>query len=147
MGKRRYSLFILLFRKCKIWIWKIKSIFEKKKNEEKERKEKSGKIYYNIASNNCHDFVYEIEKILFNKNPYYSFKYYLDEFYEYFFPKVDIKKLKLKYENDINEENKKKFKELVEKFNNDDKLKIEEKMKLKKNIENLYSLKWDDYLN
>ena len=48
-------------------------------------------------------------------------------FYKNFFPKVDIKKLKLKYENEINEENKKKFKELVNKFNNDDKLKIKKK--------------------
>ncbi len=117
---------------------------KKKKNKEKESKEKSDKI---LTFNNCHDFVYEIEKILYNKNPHHSFKYYLDEFYEYFFPKVDIKKLKLKYENDINEENKKKLKELVEKFNNDDKLKIEEKNEIKKTIENLYSLKWDDYLN
>ena len=40
----------------------------KKKNKEKESKEKSDKIYYNITFNNCHDFIYEIEKILFNKN-------------------------------------------------------------------------------
>ena len=80
---------------------KLKAFLKIKKIEEKESKKKSGKIYYHITYNNCHDFVYEIEKILFNKNPNYSFKYYLDKFYEYFFPKVDIKKLKLKYEKYI----------------------------------------------
>ena len=112
--------------------------------------EENGKTYYNACFNNCQHFVCEIEKILFiTIQTYHSFNYYLNEFYDYFFPKIDIDKLKLEYQNEINKKNEELFKLNVKKLN-DDKFKslsINEQKAIKSKIEKWYSRKCEDYLN
>ena len=49
----------------------------------------------------------DIEKILFNRiQIWHSFNYYLDDFINNFFPKVNLANLKLKYNEKIYKENK-----------------------------------------
>ena len=128
----------------------LKLFLQKKKIEESKSCEENGKTYYNACFNNCQHFVCEIEKILFNTiQTYHSFNYYLNEFYDYFFPKIDIDKLKLKYQNEINKKNEELFKLNVKKLN-DDKFKslsINEQKRIKSKIEKWYSRKCEDYLN
>ena len=76
-------------------------LFEKK-NEEIKNYEKEGKTYYNLFHNNCQHFACEVEKILFgNIKIWHSFDYYVYDFFENFFPNIDINTIKnLYYGND-----------------------------------------------
>ena len=61
-------------------------------------------IYYNLTFKNCQHFACDIEKILFGKIQFWhSFDYYLKEFYQKFFEKININELQNKifnkYEN------------------------------------------------
>ena len=68
-------------------------LFEKK-NEEIKNYEKEGKTYYNLFHNNCQHFACEVEKILFGKiKTWHAFDYYIYEFFENFFPNIDINTL------------------------------------------------------
>ena len=72
-------------------------LFEKK-NEEIKNYEKEGKTYYNLFHNNCQHFACEVEKILFGKiKTWHAFDYYIYEFFENFFPNIDINILKNLY--------------------------------------------------
>ena len=136
---------------------KLKNTLNERKNEELKKFEEKGSIYYNVCFNNCQHFACDIEKILFDKiQSWHSFNFYLDQFYEHFFPNIDLKILRLKYENTLKKENEelfklniKKIKDYISKLMND---KISERRKesientLKERIEDLYSLKYDDYL-
>ena len=78
---------------------------------------KKGKIYYSVLSNNCQHFACDIEKILFGKiKGWHSFNYYLNEFFEHFFPNININKLKKKYENDLKKINEELFKSNIKKI-------------------------------
>ena len=76
----------------------LKNKLFEKKNEEKKNFEKEGKTYYNLFHNNCQHFACEVEKILFGKiKTWHSFDYYIYEFFEIFFPNIDINTLKNLY--------------------------------------------------
>ena len=78
---------------------KLKQKLEKFKDKESKRFKEKGEVYYNLLHYNCQHFVCDIEKILFGKiQGNHSFDYYLDEFYNKFFPNVDMDKLKSLYE-------------------------------------------------
>ena len=72
----------------------------------------------------------------------HSFDYYLDEFYNKFFPNVDMDKLKSKYEKELNEKNVELFKQNINRIKEHSKAIM---YKLKSKYENefnpLYNLK------
>ena len=77
-----------------------------KKIEEKKIFEENGKIYYNMVLRNCQNFVCDIEKILFGEHKkWHSFNYYLEQFYNHFFPEVDFDNLKSIYKEKLTKEN------------------------------------------
>ena len=93
---------------------KLKQKLEKFKDKESKRFKEKGEVYYNLLHYNCQHFVCDIEKILFGKiQGNHSFDYYLDEFYNKFFPNVDMDKLKSKYEKELNEKNVELFKQNI----------------------------------
>ena len=93
------------------------NILKEKKNQEETKFKEKGKIYYSVLSNNCQHFACDIEKILFRKiKGWHSFNYYLNEFFEHFFPNINIDKLKKKYENDLKKINEELFKSNVKKI-------------------------------
>ena len=139
----------------------LKNTLNDKKEEESKRFEEKGETYYNACFKNCQHFACDIEKILFGEiKGWHSFDFYLDQFFDKFFPDIDLGILKLRYENSIKKENEELFKlnlkiikdYINEKMNNkisERKKKFYEKEELyyKEVIEDLYSLKCDDYLN
>ena len=81
----------------------------KKEKEEKRFKEK-GITYYHLLFKNCQHFVCNVEKILFGYiKSWHSFDYYLDEFYNHFFPDINIYEIKQKYGKELHEKNIKLF--------------------------------------
>ena len=93
------------------------NILKEKKNQEETKFKEKGKIYYSVISNNCQHFACDIEKILFGKiKGWHSFNYYLNEFFEHFFPNINIDKLKKKYENDLKKINEELFKSNIKKI-------------------------------
>ena len=111
---------------------KLKETLKKLKDEEKKRYNEKGNIYYHLVHKNCQHFVCDIEKLLFGEiRVWHSFDYYLDDFFNKFFPNVDINILKSKHQEDIdkkNEEIKKQNKEIILEFKN----KKSQEKKLKK---------------
>ena len=121
---------------------------------------KNGVVYYNLLFNNCQHVTCDIEKILYDHIYFWhSFDYYLNAFFENFFPDVDINILKRKYESDLVKNNEKLFIHNIRELNRN-------KSFLKKEIrkitlinpdviincaiqasEILYSLKFNDYIN
>jgi len=141
---------------------KLKITLNEKKNEESKRFEEKGETYYNVFSKNCQHFACDIEKILFGEiKGWHSFDFYLDQFYDKFFPNINLEIIKLKYENSLKKENEELFKlniknikeyykskMMADKISEIDKKELEEEeLFLKKKIEKWYSLKCNDYLN
>ena len=141
---------------------KLKITLNEKKNKESKRFEEKGETYYNATFKNCQHFACDIEKILFGEiKGWHSFDFYLDEFYDKFFPNINLEIIKLKYENSLNKENEELFKlnlknikeyytskMMADKISEIDKKELEEEeLFLKKKIEKWYSLKCNDYLN
>jgi hypothetical protein len=141
--------------------------YEELLNYLKEVKIKESKIYlendstyYNLAFFNCQHFACYIESFL-RGNIYFwhSFDYYLDKFYEVFFPNVDIIKLRAKYQNDLIAKNRELFKYDIEQLisNSDE---VKEILKSKKiyinpdeiikcamrELQNIFSLNAEDYV-
>ena len=142
----------------------LKNILIKRKDDEAKKFKEEGKTYYNALHNNCQHFVCEIEEILFGSiNVWHSFKYYLQDFFENFFPNININKLQNIHEKNIAEKNKILFKKnidmLKEKYeilSEYEKTKKYEYFcqeirisldKFKKLLERKYSLKYDDFLD
>ena len=119
---------------------KFKQTLKIMKDEEIKSYTRKGNIYYNLFHRNCQHFVCDIEKILFNEiKVCHSFDYYLDGFFNKFFPDVDIDILKSKYTEKINEKN-----EEIYLLNNEsliEYLKIEPN-----NLYNLYKLNKDIFI-
>ena len=87
---------------------RLKESLKKIKDEEKKRYNEKGNIYYNLAHKNCQHFACDIEKLLFGEiKVWHSFDYYLDDFFNKFFPNIDINILKSKHQEDINKINEK----------------------------------------
>ena len=141
---------------------KLKITLNEKKNEESKRFEEKGETYYNALFKNCQHFACDIEKILFGEiKGWHSFDFYLDEFYDKFFPNINLEIIKLKYENSLKKENEELFKlnlknikeyytskMMADKISKRKKQRLEEEELLfKEEIEEWYSLKCDDYLN
>ena len=115
--------------------------------------EENGKINYNVCFSNCQHFVCDIEKTLFGYiKSWHSFDYYLDEFYNYFFPNINLNKLKEKYERELHEKNEELFKLNFQKIKE---MKINSKSlfgfkgryaikRIKEEVEELFSMKFDD---
>ena len=101
---------------------RLKETLKKIKDEEKKRYNEKGNIYYNLAHKNCQHFACDIEKLLFGEiKGWHSFDYYLDDFFNKFFPNVNINILKSKHKEDIikkNEEIEKLNKEILLEFKN-----------------------------
>ena len=86
---------------------KLKKFLLAKKSKEAKKYEECGETYYNLTFRNCQHFACEIEHILFKKIMFWhTFDYYIEEFFNHFFPNIDINALKLKYEKEIAEDNK-----------------------------------------
>ena len=108
---------------------KLKEILKKIKDEEKKRYNEKGNIYYNLAHKNCQHFACDIEKLLFGEiKVWHSFDYYLDDFFNKFFPNVDINILKSKHQEDIDKKN-----EEIEKLNKEILLEFKNKKSQEKN--------------
>ena len=72
---------------------RLKETLKKIKDEEKKRYNEKGNTYYHLVHKNCQHFVCDIEKLLFGEiKVWHSFDYYLDDFFNKFFPNVDINK-------------------------------------------------------
>ena len=140
----------------------LKNKLIKRKDIETKKFKEEGKTYYNALHNNCQHFACDIEKILFNSiKVWHSFGYYLEDFFKTFFPNININKIKEIHEKKIKEKNKELFKKNV------DELKAryailfgyEEAKKFgykdmreyldesKKYLEELYSFKYEDFLD
>ena len=95
----------------------LKKKLEKVKNEETKIVKEGSKNFFNVAFNNCQDFVCEIEYFLFRyNNPLHPFDYYLNEFFEKFFPNVNMNILRKKYEEDLEKTNIKFYNKNMEKI-------------------------------
>lgn len=67
-----------------------------------------------MCFNNCQHFCCDIEKYLFgNIKNWHSFDYYLNEFFKFFYPNIDITNLKSKYEEELKKKNEDIFKKNV----------------------------------
>ena len=78
----------------------LKNTLNEMKKEESKRFEEKGETYYNATFKNCQHFACDIEKILFGEiKGWHSFDFYLDQFYDKFFPNINLEIIKLKYEN------------------------------------------------
>ena len=87
------------YEELKLYLKEIKEKEMKSFNEQ-------NKTYYNLCFNNCQHFACDIEKRLFGKIlGWHEFKFYLDEFFNNFFPNLDINKLKSKYESVLKKKN------------------------------------------
>ena len=82
------------------------------------------------------------------------FSFYLDEFYNHFFPDINLSELKQKYERELHKKNEKLFKLNVEKIKSIKKnsrslfgFKARDIEKIKKEVEELFHLEFDDYLD
>ena len=85
---------------------RLKETLKKIKDEEKKRYNEKGNIYYNLAHKNCQHFACDIERLIFGEiKGWHSFDYYLDDFFNKFFPNVDINILKSKHQEDIDKKN------------------------------------------
>ena len=143
---------------------KLKKILIKRKDDEAKKFKEEGKTYYNALHNNCQHFVCEIEEILFGSiNVWHSFKYYLQDFFENFFPNININKLQNIHEKNIAEKNEILFKKNVDMLQEKYEILSEcEKTKkyedfcqntrkslyvFKEHLERQYSLKYDDFLD
>ena len=85
---------------------KLKNYLRRKKEKEFERFKESRCTYYNVCFKNCQHFCCDIEKYLFGGIKFWHFfDYYIHEFFEKFFPRIDITKLKLKHEEEIKKKN------------------------------------------
>ena len=132
----------------------LKKKLESIKNEETKTFNEGSKNFYNFALKNCQDFVCEIEYFLFRFNDQlHLFDYYLNEFFEKFFPNVNMNILKKKYEEDLVKTNIKyfnknmdKIKKSREKIENElkeefDKMVFENKLnRIKNKVIKIYSL-------
>ena len=142
----------------------LKKKLIKRKDDEAKKFKEEGKTYYNALHNNCQHFVCEIEEILFGSiNVWHSFKYYLQDFFENFFPNININKLQNIHEKNIAEKNKILFKKNVDMLQEKYEILSEcEKTKKyedycqntrislddsKELLERQYSLKYDDFLD
>ena len=142
----------------------LKNKLIKRKDDEAKKFKEEGKTYYNALHNNCQHFVCEIEEILFGSiNVWHSFKYYLQDFFENFFPNININKLQNIHEKNIAEKNKILFKKNVDMLKEKYEILSEcEKTKKYENycqyirislddskelLERNYSLKYDDFLD
>ena len=133
----------------------LKKILKKIKEKEEKRFKENGKTYYNVLFKNCQHFVCYIEKIIFNyKLPLHIFSFYLDEFYNHFFPDINLSELKQKYERELYKKNEKLFKLNVEKIKSIKKnsrslfgFKARDIEKIKKEVEELFHMEFDDYLD
>ena len=84
----------------------LKRILTRIKNEEFKTFRDKRSIYYHFVHRNCQHFACDIEKILFGSIRFWhSFDYYLNGFYNKFFPNVDMNLLKAKYQEDLNRRN------------------------------------------
>ena len=94
---------------------RLKESLKKIKDEEKKRYNEKGNTYYHLVHKNCQHFVCDIEKLLFGEiKVWHSFDYYLVDFFNKFFPNVDINILKSKHQEDIDKKN-----EEIEKLNSE----------------------------
>ena len=139
----------------------LKITLNEKKNEESKRFEEKGKTYYNALFKNCQHFACDIEKILFGEiKGWHSFDFYLNQFYDKFFPNINLEIIKLKYENSLKKENEELFKlnlknirkitskMMTDKISEREKKEVEKReLHFKKKIEKWYSLKCNDYFN
>ena len=90
---------------------KLKKYLKQIKDEETKRFEEKNSTYYNLCFNNCQHFCCDIEKYLFgNIKNWHSFDYYLNEFFKFFYPNIDITNLKSKYEEELKKKNEDIFK-------------------------------------
>ena len=133
----------------------LKKILKKIKEKEEKRFEENGKTYYNALFANCHHFVCYVEKIIFCYIvPLHIFCFYLDDFFNHFFPDINLCELIQKYEGELHKKNEKLFKLNVERIKS---IKINSKSffgfkerdieKIKKKVEELFNMKFDDYLD
>jgi hypothetical protein len=122
MGRKTHPYSFCYLGKADYEYEKLKEILKKIKDEEKKRCDEKGNIYYNLTHKNCQHFVCDIERLLFGEiKGWHSFDYYLDNFFNKFFPNVDINILKSKHKEDIikkNEEIEKLNKEILLEFEN-----------------------------
>lgn len=85
---------------------KFKNYLKAKKDKEIIKYEENKYTYYNVCFKNCQHFCCEIEKYIFGSiKIWHSFDYYIIQFFEHFFPKINIQKLQLKYENELKKKN------------------------------------------
>ena len=95
----------------------LKLILLIKKGGEIKSYEENGKTYYNVGFLNCQHFACDLELILFGLiKTWHSFNYYLLEFFKKFFPNINIKLLKQKYEADLFKKNNKLYISNIEKI-------------------------------
>jgi len=105
-GKKAHPCSFCYLGKADYEYERLKETLKKIKDEEKKRYNEEGNIYYNLTHKNCQHFVCDIEKLLFGEiKVWHSFDYYLDDFFNKFFPNVDINILKSKHKEDIIKKN------------------------------------------
>ena len=162
-GEKNAPLFFCFLGNADYEYEKLKSFLHKIKDKEEKEFEKRKCIDYNLIMKNCQNFCKNIEKILFGKKKaIHGFDdISLDDFFKEYFPKINIKKMKLKYEEDIRKKNKNILKLNMENINKDDernkKILLNRLFKTnffvnfnddeKYKIQEIYCLKYDDYFN
>ena len=119
-GEKDAPISFCYLGKANIEYQKLKIHLKELKEKESKRYEEKKRTFYNLIYKNCQEFCCCLEEYIFREKKFWhSFDYYINEFYNTFFPKMDITKWKLKYEKELKNKNEEIFQNNLDIVNND----------------------------
>ena len=105
-GEKDAPISFCYLGKANIEYQKLKIHLKKLKEKESKRYKEEKRTFYNLIYKNCQEFCCCLEEYIFREKKFWhSFDYYINEFYNTFFPKMDITEWKLKYEEELKNKN------------------------------------------
>ena len=130
-GEKDAPISFCYLGKANIEYQKLKIHLKELKEKESKRYEEKKRTFYNLIYKNCQEFCCCLEEYIFGEKIFWhSFDYYINEFYNTFFPEMDITKWKLKYEEELKNKNEEIFQNNLDIVNNDNKINKLEKEEL-----------------
>ena len=122
-GEKDAPISFCYLGKANIEYQKLKIHLKKLKEKESKRYEEKKRTFYNLIYKNCQEFCCCLEEYIFREKKFWhSFDYYINEFYNTFFQKMDITKWKLKYEEELKNKNEEIFQNNLDIVNNDNEI-------------------------
>ena len=122
-GEKDAPISFCYLGKANIEYQKLKIHLKKLKEKESKRYEEEKRTFYNLIYKNCQEFCCCLEEYIFGEKIFWhSFDYYINEFYNTFFPKMDITEWKLEYEKELKNKNEEIFQNNLDIVYNDIKI-------------------------